>query len=559
MPYWIYIDMRTTETVFSYVFLLCRLCLFVAPVPLFCLCLCFVLFFFSVVYHVPWVKEVANKAVNQQPALVFEPDHHSKKEGTSLPVGLTSVVSRMGDLAVMTSAQLRVKPRQRKGCITKHLGSLKRAIAESDTEAVTKRLEKTKLPFELFEQVQDALYEKLDDEAELTASEEWYAGVEEAYIQGVSKAHAWLKSHGVKQAPPVSSNPTDQSSVSDQDSLVNLLSIPKISIDKFQGDPLEYQAFFATFDELVDSITKDDRIKFTRLLQYTAGPAKQAINYCALVGGANGYSRARTILADRFGDKHILFQTIIADLKSGKHVSKSHELQQLADELKTACHTGVAGQSRLGSTWGHTERGCRLQCEQSRCWKLNHVFCVGSRTACSSVIISMGCLQRHALMLWDHINHASIVFVTITRPVRVLRNRNALSRIVNLSILSCFMLVIVNNDQTAHGTRVKQSADSSHVNCGGTNTHIPLVAVTVNSDERPVYALLDSDSTNSFISAGLSKRLHLRGPNAEYQMSILSNSGFSDVDEFRLSKCSWPGNFEQCVGYSWNTCACPSC
>ena len=81
MPYWIniwhYIDMRTTETVFSYVLLLCRLCLFVAPAPLFCLCLCFVLFFFSVVYHVPCVKEVANKAVNQQPALVFEPDHHS--------------------------------------------------------------------------------------------------------------------------------------------------------------------------------------------------------------------------------------------------------------------------------------------------------------------------------------------------------------------------------------------------------------------------------------------------------------------------------------------------
>ena len=196
-------------------------------------------------------------------------------------------------------------------------------------------MEKIKLSFEQFEQVQDALNEKLDDEAELTASEEWYAGVEEAYIQGVTKAHAWLKSHGVKQVPSVSGDPTDQCSVSDQDSLVNLLSTPKVSIDKFQGNPLEYQAFIATFDELVDSKTKDDRIKLTRLLQYTAGPAKQAIKYCALVGGADGYSQARTILADRFGDKHILSQTIIADLKSGKHVTKSHELQQLADELKT--------------------------------------------------------------------------------------------------------------------------------------------------------------------------------------------------------------------------------
>ena len=91
------------------------------------------------------------------------------------------------ELEAMTSAQLRVKRRQRKGCITKHLGRLKWAIAESDTEAVTKRLEKIKLSFEQFEQVQDALNEKLDDEAELTASAEWYAGVEEVYIQGVIK------------------------------------------------------------------------------------------------------------------------------------------------------------------------------------------------------------------------------------------------------------------------------------------------------------------------------------------------------------------------------------
>ena len=42
----------------------------------------------------------------------------------------------------------------------------------------------------------------------------------------------------------------------------------------------------------------------------------------------------------------------------------------------------------------------------------------------------------------------------------------------------------------------KQSADSSHVNCGGTNTHIPLVAITLNRYERPVYALLDSGGMN---------------------------------------------------------------
>ena len=63
----------------------------------------------------------------------------------------------------------------------------------------------------------------------------------------------------------------------------------------------------------------------------------------------------------------------------------------------------------------------------------------------------------------------------------------------------------MSNDQTANETRGKQSVDSSHVNCGGTNNHLPLVAVTVNSDECPVYALLYSCSTNSFISKGLTQ------------------------------------------------------
>ena len=84
------------------------------------------------------------------------------------------------------------------------------------------------------------------------------------------------------------------------DDLVNL-SIPKFVIDKFEGGPLEYQAFIATFDELVHSKTSDNQIKLTRLLQYTTGPVKEAIKYCALVGGADGYSQARTILKDRFG------------------------------------------------------------------------------------------------------------------------------------------------------------------------------------------------------------------------------------------------------------------
>ena len=249
----------------------------------------------------------------------------------------------MSSLADRTVDELQVSCRQWKAAITRHLGSLKRAVAEDDVTAVKERLDKMKLSFIELEAVHIELTGRLNTDGDITESDNWYAVVEDAYIVGVTDAHTWLRS---SQATNVSPNPVPgivpvvassaQPSSSDiRDDLVNLLSIPKVVIDKFEGDPLEYQAFIATFDELVHSKTSDNQIKLTRLLQYTAGPAKQAIKYCALVGGADGYSQARTILKDRFGDKHTLSQKIISDLKQGKSVSKAHEFQQVADDLRT--------------------------------------------------------------------------------------------------------------------------------------------------------------------------------------------------------------------------------
>ena len=77
------------------------------------------------------------------------------------------------------------------------------------------------------------------------------------------------------------------------------MSVPKVEIDKFSGDPLEYQTFLAIFDETIDSRIDDPQIKLTRLLQYTTGSAKAAIRDCALVGGSDGYTQAREILRNR--------------------------------------------------------------------------------------------------------------------------------------------------------------------------------------------------------------------------------------------------------------------
>ena len=60
--------------------------------------------------------------------------------------------------------------------------------------------------------------------------------------------------------------------------------LPKPEIDKFSGDPLEYQYFILVFKDSVEVKYKDLGKSLLRLLQYTKGPAKKAISHCAIMG-----------------------------------------------------------------------------------------------------------------------------------------------------------------------------------------------------------------------------------------------------------------------------------
>ena len=72
--------------------------------------------------------------------------------------------------------------------------------------------------------------------------------------------------------------------------------LPKVELDKFDGNPLAYLTFIAVFAEVVDNNVMAGHIKLTRLLQYTCGSAKAAIRNCALIGGESGYNQARANL-----------------------------------------------------------------------------------------------------------------------------------------------------------------------------------------------------------------------------------------------------------------------
>ena len=101
----------------------------------------------------------------------------------------------MSSLADRTVDELRVSRRQWKAAITRHLGSLKRAVAEDDVTTVKERLDKMKLSFNELEAVHIDLTGRINTDEDIAESDNWYAVVEHAYIVGVTDAHTWLRSY----------------------------------------------------------------------------------------------------------------------------------------------------------------------------------------------------------------------------------------------------------------------------------------------------------------------------------------------------------------------------
>ena len=164
----------------------------------------------------------------------------------------------------------KARRRQRKGVITRHIGTLERLVVEEDGDAVQNRLDCIKKSFSEFEAAHDIYHNALEIDNDIEASDAWFDAVQTAYVAGVKAAKVWLKTKAHVDPP------ADASTVTRED-LLNYMHVPNVELDKFDGNPLEYLTFIAVFDEMVDRRVADAQVKLTRLLQYTSGSAKAAI------------------------------------------------------------------------------------------------------------------------------------------------------------------------------------------------------------------------------------------------------------------------------------------
>ena len=74
-----------------------------------------------------------------------------------------------------------------------------------------------------------------------------------------------------------------------------------MALPVFTGDPIEYCDFIRAFENLVERKTSSSSARLYYLLQYTSGHVQDLVRSCLAMREDVGYSEARRLLAERYG------------------------------------------------------------------------------------------------------------------------------------------------------------------------------------------------------------------------------------------------------------------
>ncbi len=231
--------------------------------------------------------------------------------------------------------------RTRKSSLTRETNNIKRFIAEENRDEVSARIKLLTVKYSDFEKAHDAYHDALTEEDEIDESEAYLEDVQSKYIQTLTSAKKWLLDTEAKpEVKPDIAPAQDLSS-----DFISLINLPKVEIEPFDGNPMNYHSFMALFREHVDNTKLTPSIKLSRLVQYTTGPAKKAILPCVMQG-EGGYDEALVILKKRFGSTIQITECLIRGVKTGKSIKTPKDLQTFSDDLNS-CQATLSSMGRL--------------------------------------------------------------------------------------------------------------------------------------------------------------------------------------------------------------------
>ena len=206
-----------------------------------------------------------------------------------------------------------------KAAVTRLLTKWSWELAKKEDEGINNLMAKIKEYFTKLETAHDeviTLKEGEDNLENLKAENAYLNEIGIAYVKCLKEFDEFKKS----------ATPND-----DTAKLAKLLTLPKIELPKYNGDVMHYHTFMAVFRRNIHSLDIRDDDKLTHLYDCMVGRARLAIQYCVTKGGTEGYTQALKTLEERFGDRHLLADTIKRQLCSFKAVKGPTELRELAD------------------------------------------------------------------------------------------------------------------------------------------------------------------------------------------------------------------------------------
>ena len=118
---------------------------------------------------------------------------------------------------------------------------------------------------------------------------------------------------------PVSTPSQSDASIEKLCELFQLQSAPDIDLDVFNGDPLEFNFFITSFQEVVEKKIKDSVGRLQRLINFTTGDAKELAKSC-VYDTQYGYDTAKRLLKSRYGDPHRVLSAYSKELKEWKFI-----------------------------------------------------------------------------------------------------------------------------------------------------------------------------------------------------------------------------------------------
>ena len=157
------------------------------------------------------------------------------------------------------------------------------------------------------------LHENLNKE-DLVEDQTWCATTDDEILKFKRGIFDWLKlNHSQHDKITTDAKPILEDSNQQICRLLQRQGAPEIEIDPFDGNPLHYKFFLATFKEAVETKITDPRGRLTRLLMYLRGDAKELVKHC-IHADDDGYETAMNLLQVNFGDPYQIYASFKKEL-----------------------------------------------------------------------------------------------------------------------------------------------------------------------------------------------------------------------------------------------------